>query len=433
MRVPEVPPVDVLVTTADWKLEPPIMVVNTVLSWLAVDYPMGKLTCYVSDDGRSPILFYALVEASNFAKIWVPFCKKYNIQVRAPFRYFAGESPSVDGHEFRREEKRIKDEYERPCERMKTRKRTQWYMSLSEYYEAFRNTDNKNHPTIIKVLLESKGNDSNGIPNLVYVAREKRPNRLPITTKQTLLRGMAGIQGPLFGGCNCFHRRKTFYTLNCSQNKKGKFEENFGESEELTKSTDEILGGLQSNGGTQTINLSSSIQSAYQVASSDYENNTAWGLKVQERATLAIFVPIFILYRSHSIFVYLQCGLSIRAWWNSVKMEMVSITSSYAFGILSLCFVLKLFGMSESVFEVTPKGESNVDVNEDDCNVEKFAFNESPLFIIGTAVVLLHLMALASKLVWMQPLSSDDGRRGSGIGEILGCVWVLFTLLPDHM
>lgn len=99
---------DVLVTTADWKLEPPIMVVNTVLSWLAVDYRTGKLTCYVSDDGGSPILLYALVEASNFAKIWVPFCKKYNIQVRAPFRYFAGESPSVDGHEFRREEKRIK-------------------------------------------------------------------------------------------------------------------------------------------------------------------------------------------------------------------------------------------------------------------------------------------------------------------------------------
>lgn len=113
---------------------------------------------------------------------------------------------------------------------------------------------------------------------------------------------------------------------------------------------------------------------------------------------------------------------------NSCMVEMISITSSYAFGILSL--VLKLFGISESVFEVTPKGESNVDVNQDDCNVGKFAFNESPLFIIGTAVVLLHLMALASKLVGMQPLSYNDGRRGSGIGEILGCVWVLFTLLP---
>lgn len=99
---------DVLVTTADWKLEPPVMVINTVLSLLAVDYPAGKLACYVSDDGGSSILLYSLVEASNFAKIWVPFCKKYNVQVRAPFRYFSGESPSVGGHEFRREEKRMK-------------------------------------------------------------------------------------------------------------------------------------------------------------------------------------------------------------------------------------------------------------------------------------------------------------------------------------
>lgn len=95
-------------TTADWKLEPSIMVVNTVLSLLAVDYPAGKLSCYVSDDGGSPVLLYALVEASNFAKIWVPFCKKYHVQVRAPFRYFSSKSPSADGHEFRQEEKRMK-------------------------------------------------------------------------------------------------------------------------------------------------------------------------------------------------------------------------------------------------------------------------------------------------------------------------------------
>lgn len=99
---------DVLVTTADWKLEPSVMVANTVLSLLAVDYPAGKLTCYISDDGGSPVLLYALVEASNFARIWVPFCKKYNVQVRAPFRYFSGKSPSAGGHEFQQEEKRMK-------------------------------------------------------------------------------------------------------------------------------------------------------------------------------------------------------------------------------------------------------------------------------------------------------------------------------------
>ena len=109
-------------------------------------------------------------------------------------------------------------------------------------------------------------------------------------------------------------------------------------------------------------------------------------------------------------------------------MEIIATTSSCVFGILSL--VLRLFGISEAVFEVTPKGQSNNNV--DDGNVGKFVFNESPLFIIGTAMVLLQLMALGSKLLAgiLQPPSSSDGRRGSGIGEILGCVWVLMTLSP---
>ncbi|KAJ0111151.1 hypothetical protein Patl1_01977 [Pistacia atlantica] len=88
----DLPPVDVFVTTADPVLEPPIITVNTVLSLLAVDYPAHKLACYVSDDGCSPLTFYSLVEASKFAVLWVPFCKKYNVQVRAPFRYFLDES-----------------------------------------------------------------------------------------------------------------------------------------------------------------------------------------------------------------------------------------------------------------------------------------------------------------------------------------------------
>lgn len=82
---------DIFVTTADSDLEPPIITFNTLLSLLAVDYAAHKLACYLSDDGCSPLTFYSLVEASKFAKLWVQFCKKYNVQVRAPFRYFLGE------------------------------------------------------------------------------------------------------------------------------------------------------------------------------------------------------------------------------------------------------------------------------------------------------------------------------------------------------
>ncbi|MQL97492.1 hypothetical protein Taro_030184 [Colocasia esculenta] len=90
-RFDDLPAVDMFVTTADPKLEPPLVTVNTVLSLLAVEYPAHKLACYVSDDGCSAITCYALVEAAEFARSWVPFCKEYNIRVRAPSVYFSGE------------------------------------------------------------------------------------------------------------------------------------------------------------------------------------------------------------------------------------------------------------------------------------------------------------------------------------------------------
>jgi len=69
--------------------EPPLVTANTVLSILAVDYPVDKVSCYVSDDGAAMLTFDALAETSEFARKWVPFVKKYNIEPRAPEWYFS--------------------------------------------------------------------------------------------------------------------------------------------------------------------------------------------------------------------------------------------------------------------------------------------------------------------------------------------------------
>jgi cellulose synthase A len=69
--------------------EPPLITANTVLSILAVDYPVDKVSCYVSDDGSAMLTFESLSETAEFARKWVPFCKKHNIEPRAPEFYFA--------------------------------------------------------------------------------------------------------------------------------------------------------------------------------------------------------------------------------------------------------------------------------------------------------------------------------------------------------
>lgn len=81
-------PVDFFVSTVDPMKEPPLVTANTVLSILAVDYPVDKVSCYVSDDGAAMLTFEALSETSEFAKKWVPFCKRYSLEPRAPEWYF---------------------------------------------------------------------------------------------------------------------------------------------------------------------------------------------------------------------------------------------------------------------------------------------------------------------------------------------------------
>ena len=76
------------VCTADPEKEPAMIVMNTVLSVMAYDYPSEKLSVYLSDDAASEITFYALLEASSFAKQWLPFCIRFHVEPRSPSAYF---------------------------------------------------------------------------------------------------------------------------------------------------------------------------------------------------------------------------------------------------------------------------------------------------------------------------------------------------------
>ncbi|MCD7462113.1 hypothetical protein HAX54_047814 [Datura stramonium] len=82
------PAIDIFICTADPFKEPPLTTVNTALSVLAYDYPAEKLSIYVSDDGGSKLILFALMEAANFAKNWLPYCREYKIEQRCPEDYF---------------------------------------------------------------------------------------------------------------------------------------------------------------------------------------------------------------------------------------------------------------------------------------------------------------------------------------------------------
>ncbi|KAK9269308.1 hypothetical protein L1049_001079 [Liquidambar formosana] len=90
------PAIDIFVCTADPEIEPPSLVINTILSVMSYNYPPEKLSIYLSDDGGSELTFFALLEASHFSKHWIPFCKKFMVEPTSPAAYFAEHSEPLD-------------------------------------------------------------------------------------------------------------------------------------------------------------------------------------------------------------------------------------------------------------------------------------------------------------------------------------------------
>nr|AEI87569.1 cellulose synthase catalytic subunit protein [Nicotiana tabacum] len=178
-------PIDIFVSTVDPMKEPPLITANTVLSILAVDYPVDKVSCYVSDDGTAMLTFEALSETSEFARKWVPFCKKFNIEPRAPEWYFSQKVDYLKNKvhpSFVRERRAMKRDYEEFKVRINGLVATAqkvpedgWTMQDGTPWPGNLVRD---HPGMIQVFLGNDGVrdiEGNILPRLIYVSREKRP------------------------------------------------------------------------------------------------------------------------------------------------------------------------------------------------------------------------------------------------------------------
>lgn len=111
----DLPGIDIFVSTADPEKEPPLVTANTILSILAADYPVEKLSCYVSDDGGALLTFEAMAEAASFANVWVPFCRKHDIEPRNPESYFNLKRDPYKNKvrsDFVKDRRRLKREYD---------------------------------------------------------------------------------------------------------------------------------------------------------------------------------------------------------------------------------------------------------------------------------------------------------------------------------
>ncbi|MCD9641546.1 hypothetical protein HAX54_027761 [Datura stramonium] len=182
----KLPGVDIFICTADPIMEPPILVINTILSVMSYNYPPEKLSVYLSDDGGSEFTFYALLEASQFSTHWIPFCKRFNVEPRSPAAYFQHNACNLDDQVFAQQWFNTKKLYEDMKIRIEAAiKNGSIPNEIKAQYKGFSEWNSKvtkqHHQSIVQILIDGRNHnmtdvEGNRLPTLVYMSREKKPN-----------------------------------------------------------------------------------------------------------------------------------------------------------------------------------------------------------------------------------------------------------------
>ncbi|PIA45288.1 hypothetical protein AQUCO_01700670v1 [Aquilegia coerulea] len=318
------PPIDVFIFTCDPKKEPTIGVMNTLLSALCLDYPPEKLFVYLSDDGGAPIMLYAAGEAYNFAKLWVPFCKKYGIKTIAPEAFFSSLNDEEHCH--------MSSEFFENLQDIKSR-----YKVFKQLVEnAVQNdesclTSTRDRPACIEVMrgnaIDELDKRKVEIPNIVYVSREKRSNHhhnfkagainalsfynvskndiynTPLRTCMKIWwHGLDGLMGPPITG-TCFYLKREALYKNSAQGDINLFdgERRFGCSDAFIASICRKHVVIDKDVASNKV-----VEEARAVASSTYEENTQWGKQIgflYQSVVEDLLTGIFLNYKGwNSVF-----------------------------------------------------------------------------------------------------------------------------------
>ncbi|RWV95250.1 hypothetical protein GW17_00042139 [Ensete ventricosum] len=274
---------DIFVCTADPVAEPPALVISTLLSVMAYDYPPEKLSVYLSDDAGSELTFYALWEATQFARHWLPFCRRHKVEPRSPAAYFSSRSHPCDTcNDTERDKSSVDDDG--------TALPTLVYMAREkrpQHHHNFKagamnalirvSSVISNSPVILNVDCDMYSNYAESIRDALcfFLDEEKGhdigfvqfPQNFENITKNDLyanafkvINALAGLDswgGPLYIGTGCFHRREVL----CGRKYSKDYKEDW--KRETRRKKEDTAFILEDR--------------AKSLASCTYEHNTSWG------------------------------------------------------------------------------------------------------------------------------------------------------------
>ncbi|OMP01075.1 Cellulose synthase [Corchorus capsularis] len=445
-------PVDVFVSTVDPLKEPPLVTANTVLSILAVDYPVDKVACYVSDDGSAMLTFEALSETAEFARKWVPFCKKHHIEPRAPEFYFAQKIDYLKDKiqpSFVKERRAMKREYEE----FKVRINALVAKAQKMPEEGWTMQDGTPWP----------GNNPRDHPGMIQIN----------------LKGLDGIQGPVYVGTGCCFNRQALYGYDpvlteadlepniivkscCGSRKKGKsgnksyidkkraakrtestipifnmedieegvegyddersllmsqksLEKRFGQSPVFIAATFMELGGIPPSTNPATL-----LKEAIHVISCGYEDKTEWGKEISNYASMW-FILLFVSIFATGILELRWSGVSIEDWWRNEQFWVIGGTSAHLFAVFQ--GLLKVLAGIDTNFTVTSKAS-----DDDGEFAELYVFKWTSLLIPPTTVLIVNMVGIVAGVSYA--INSGYQSWGPLFGKLFFALWVIAHLYP---
>ncbi|KAH9307456.1 hypothetical protein KI387_035367 [Taxus chinensis] len=143
--------------------------------------------------------------------------------------------------------------------------------------------------------------------------------------------------------------------------------------------------------------------------------------KIQD-PNFAIVVAMFLSLYGFKILEHILNGCSTREWLNNQRMWFIVSISSWIFSFFDVG--MKIVGLSETVFVVTPKGSGD----EEQVNEGDFTFGSSPLFIPPTTVLLINLAVIFYNIIGF--VGGLYGIKDMQLAEFFCSVWVVFNLVP---
>lgn len=139
------------------------------------------------------------------------------------------------------------------------------------------------------------------------------------------------------------------------------------------------------------------------------------------------FAYVFVLKNAYSLFEAMNCGSTLRIWWNLQRMQLIRMTSAYFLAFIDV--ILKQLGLSQTAFAITVKVVTEDVLKRYEQEVMEFG-SSSLMFTIISTLAMLNLFSLVSAMFKM--IFQNFGALENLVFQVILCGVMVLLNFPIY-